>query len=73
MYTTIYTFTEACLIWTHYMYSVCVDKDQSRLEQLEVSLCFIVSLNFQTVSVLQSVEVQQKFFLYFTIFSVKTV
>ena len=43
------------------MYSVCVDRDQPRLDQLELlSLFLIVSVHFQTVSALQSVEVQHK-------------
>ena len=31
------------------MYSVCVDRDQSRHEQLEVLLFLIVCVNFQRV------------------------
>ena len=41
------------------MYSVCVDTDQSRLEQLEL-LLLIVNVNFQIVSGLQSIEIQHK-------------
>ena len=58
MYTIIYIFIEACQISTQYMYSVCVDRDQSRLEQLDLLLFLIVNVNYQTVSVLESIEVQ---------------
>ena len=44
------------------MYSVCFDRDQLRLEQYELSLFSIVSVNFQTVSILQSTEVQHQIF-----------
>ena len=40
-----------------YIYSVCVNRHYPRLEQLEL-LFLTVSVNFQMVSVLQSVEVQ---------------
>ena len=40
------------------MSSVCVDRDKSRLEQLKLLIFLTVSVNFQTVSVLQSVEIQ---------------
>ena len=36
-------------------------RDQLRLEQLGLSLIFTVSVNFQTVSVLQSIEYSIKF------------
>ena len=39
-----------------YLYSVCVNIDQSRLEQVELLFSLIVSVTFQTVSV----EVQHK-------------
>ena len=42
------------------MYSVFVDRDQSRLEQLELLLFSIVSVNFQTISVLQSIDAQHQ-------------
>ena len=42
------------------MYSVCVDRDQSGLEQLEALLFLIVRVNFQRVSVLWSIEVQHQ-------------
>ena len=41
------------------MYSICVDRDQSRLNQLELILFFIVSVNLQTVSVLWANQVQR--------------
>ena len=41
------------------MYSVYVDKDQPKLEQLEL-LFFIVSVNFQTVSDYHPIAVQHQ-------------
>ena len=42
--------------------SVCVDRYQSRLEKLEL-VSLIVSVDFQMVSVLQSIEVQHQIFV----------
>ena len=46
------------VIQVQYMYSVCFDTNESRLEQLEL-LSLIVSVNFQ-VSVFQSIEIQHQ-------------
>ena len=41
---------------------VCVNRDQSRLEYLELLLFLTVNLNVQVVSVLQSIEIQHQIF-----------
>ena len=40
--------------------SVCVDRDQSRLEKLGLLFISVISVNFQMVSVLQAIHVQHK-------------
>ena len=48
-----------CSLYVHYMFTICVNKDQSRPEQLELLLT-LNFVNFQVVSVLQSIEVQHQ-------------
>ena len=65
MYMISYILTGVCQIsaqqhnLVQYVYSVCVDRDQLRLLQLEL-LSLIVSVNFQMVSALPSVQVQHQ-------------
>ena len=64
MYTMVYILIEGCQISTQlstiHVYTVSVVRDHSRLEHLELLLFLIVSANFETVSVLQSIEIQHQ-------------
>ena len=66
MYMIVYIFIEVCQISTrshnlvHYVYSVCVNRDQLRLVQLKLLSSLIVIVNFQMVSALKPIMVQHQ-------------